>query len=253
MEWWRLLILLVAGAIAGFINSMAGGGSLVTLPMLMLYGLPPDAANGTNRLGILVQAITSFVDYHRSGVKVNGRTSLLLIPLCAGACAGALTVNYVPHASLNLVIVCVMLLSASFLFIQPSKWNRPLGSLSTTFVRNPLAWISLLVAGFYAGFIQVGVNFVILIILVFWGGFDLLHANAFKQLAQFAFTLLILPVFIANGKVAWLPGLFLSCGSAIGSWVGAHLAVKKGAKLVRWLLVIAIVIFAIKQIIDWLQ
>ena len=82
MEWWRLLILLVAGAIAGFINSMAGGGSLVTLPMLMLYGLPPDAANGTNRLGILVQAITSFVDYHRSGVKVNGRTSLLLIPLC---------------------------------------------------------------------------------------------------------------------------------------------------------------------------
>ena len=73
MEWWRLLILLVAGAIAGFINSMAGGGSLVTLPMLMLYGLPPDAANGTNRLGILVQAITSFVDYHTSHPFMRGR------------------------------------------------------------------------------------------------------------------------------------------------------------------------------------
>lgn len=252
MEWGKLFVLLLSGVAAGFINSMAGGGSLLTLPALMLVGLPPDVANGTNRLGILVQSITSYIDYRRSGIKGFGRNFLFLIPLCVGAIAGALTVDYVPNEYLNYIIVAAMLLAASSLFIQPSKWSKPIGSVPTTFVRNPLAWIAIMMVGFYAGFIQVGANFMVLTILVLWGGFDLLHANAFKQLAQLAFTLLVLPIFIANGNVSWFPGLFLAVGSAIGAWIGARLAVKRGAKLVRWLLLASIVAFAIKQVVEWL-
>lgn len=248
MEWWLHLVLLGAGAAAGFINSMAGGGSIVVLSALMLAGLPPDVANGTNRISILVQSVTAYSDFRRLGVRGFGDTYLLMIPICAGAIAGALAVGYVPNAVLDYVIVGVMVLAASFLFVRPSRWARAQMEVPPGFSRNPLVWLSMAAVGFYAGFIQVGSNFVVLIILVLWGGFDLLHANAFKLLLQMAFTLIALPVFILNGTVAWLPGIALSVGSVLGSWLGARVAVKSGVKLVRWLLFVAVILFAAKEI-----
>lgn len=250
MEWWLHLVLLGAGAASGFINSMAGGGSIVVLPALMLAGLPPDVANGTNRIGILVQSVTAYSDFHRLGIRGFGNAYLLLIPVGAGAIAGAITVRYVPNVALNYVIAGVMVLAASFLFIKPSRWARPEMEVPRGFAQNPLVWLAMLGVGFYAGFIQVGSNFIVLIILVLWGGFDLLHANAFKLAIQMAFTLIALPIFIFNGTIAWLPGIALTAGSVIGSWIGARLAVKKGVKLVRWLLFVTVILFAIKQIAD---
>lgn len=248
MEWWLYLVLLGAGAASGFINSMAGGGSLLTLPALMLAGLPADVANGTNRIGILVQSITGFADYRRSGVKGFGLNYLLLVPLCAGSLLGALAVGFVPNEALGYVIIAVILLASCCLFVQPAKWAKPLGQVSDRLARTPAVWAVMVAIGFYAGFIQVASGFLVLIVLVLWGSFDVLHANAFKLLTQLTFTLLVFPIFIANGKVAWMPGLFLSLGSIMGSWIGARLAVKKGSKLVRWLLVASIAVFAAREI-----
>lgn len=250
MEWWTHLVLFGAGAASGFINSMAGGGSIIVLPALMLAGLAPDVANGTNRIGILVQSVTAYADFRRLGVRDFKNAYLLLIPVCIGAIVGALTVRHVPNTALNYVIAGVMVLAASFLFIKPSQWVRPQMEVPSGFSRTPLVWLSMLLLGFYAGFIQVGANFIALIILVLWGGFDLLHANAFKLLIQTAFTLIALPVFIASGKIAWIPGIALSLGAIGGAWIGARMAVKRGVKLVRVLLFVVVLLFAVKQIAE---
>lgn len=249
MEWWNLLILVIAGAIAGFINSMAGAGSLITLPALMLTGLPADVANGTNRVGILVQSFTSYMGYRKAGVGGFGRSYLLMIPMCIGAVIGALVVGNISSDTLNRIVIGVMLLTAVLVFIQPAKWAKPLGDVPTKLVKNPWAWLAIFITGFYAGFIQVGSNFILLIMLVLWGNFDILHANAFKQIVQLAFTILVLPIFCINGKVAVIQGLILSAGTLIGSWTGSLLAVKKGAKFVRWLILAAVVLYAIRQIV----
>ena len=245
LSWWLWVAIPLAGAVAGFVNSMAGAGSLLTLPLLMLSGLPANVANGSNRVGILVQSLTSFWTYRRSGVGRGVSARWLVVPIVLGAVSGAVLAGHVGSGMMGKIIAVVMLPMVALLFVRPEKLRRNRSRLDPQEVfRRPYFWLIILAVSFYGGFVQVGANFLILLVLTVVSGMDLLTANAVKLLIQLVFTLSALPVYIYNGLVDWLLSLLMAAGCMGGSWLGVRLAVKRGQGLVKVVMVVCVLLFS---------
>jgi len=244
LSWWLWIAIPLAGAMAGFVNSMAGAGSLLTLPMLMLSGLPANVANGSNRIGILVQSLTSFWTYRHSGVGRGLNVWWLVLPIVFGAVSGAVLAGHVASEVMGKIIAVVMLPMVALLFVKPEKlrpkrWHATPQEVFCRFY----FWIIVLALAFYGGFIQVGANFLILIVLTVVAGMDLLNANAIKLLIQLVFTISALPVYIYNGLIDWPLALLMAAGCMAGSWLGTRLAIKNGQKLVKIVMVVGVLLF----------
>ncbi|HEU4618437.1 MAG TPA: sulfite exporter TauE/SafE family protein [Gammaproteobacteria bacterium] len=238
----------VVGLVAGFINTLAGSGSLVTLPMLILLGLPANVANGTNRVGILVQGVVSVATFRRRGALDLGGSLKLLLPSIVGAAVGAELAVDLDEALLRRVIGALMLGMLAIMLWRPQRFLE-------THAREQTASLSVIapiffVVGLYGGFIQAGVGILLLASLVLAAGQDLVRANAVKNLIVLVFTVAALAVFVANGQVDWLLGALLAVGNGAGAWLGAHLAVEKGAKFVRWVLVVILALSSVALIGD---
>ncbi|HOB99575.1 MAG TPA: sulfite exporter TauE/SafE family protein [Verrucomicrobiota bacterium] len=236
--------MIAAGFGCGFINTLAGSGSLISLPLLIFLGLPANVANGTNRVAILLQTVVA-VDRFRRDKAVDLRRGLLLaLPAIAGAVLGAQIAVNLNEDAMETVIGVLMVVMLGVVIVRPRRWltGRPemLG-------RRP-GWLQvavLFLIGIYGGFIQAGVGIFLLAGLVLVSGYELVGANAVKNLIVLAFTAFALVVFIINGQVAWLPGLVLAVGNMLGAWVAARLAVRRGATFVRWILIAVIVVSAV--------
>jgi hypothetical protein len=246
------LLLVLAGLAAGVVNTLAGGGSLLTLPALIFLGLDANVANGTNRVGVLFQNVASVSAFARSG-RMPWRAALRFIPLTvAGALVGARIAVDVPAPILRAVLGAVILIALPTVFMPEGRRaggtgeGRPEGAGAAAPARRRALVIQLacLGIGLYGGFIQAGVGFLILGALVPLAGFDLVRANAIKVLIVLLHTAIALPVFFVNRQVAIGPGLALAAGQMTGGWIGAHLGVRKGAGFVRWVLLVALVIAA---------
>jgi uncharacterized membrane protein YfcA len=226
----------VVGLAAGFINTLAGSGSLITLPMLILLGLPANVANGTNRVGVLVQGLVSVATFNRRGALDLGGTLRLLLPAIVGAAVGAELAVDLDEALLRRVIGALMLVMLAVLLWRPQRFiesharERP----ASIWVIAPLFFF----VGVYGGFIQAGVGILLLASLTLAAGQDLVRSNAVKNLIVLVFTVPALLVFVFNDQVDWVLGALLAIGNAAGAWAGAHLAVAKGAKFVRWVLIV---------------
>jgi len=243
MEWYIYLLVIAAGFGAGFINTLAGSGSLITLPLLIFLGLPANVANGTNRVAILMQTVVA-VGKFRSDKALDVRKGLLLaVPAIVGGVIGAqIAVNLNEHV-MRQVIGGLMVVMLAVVLIRPKRWlvGRP-----EMMDRNPgwIQWLVFFGIGLYGGFIQAGVGIFLLAGLVLGAGFELVRANAVKNLIVMCFTLFALIVFIINDQVVWLVGIVLALGNMLGAWVAARLAVQKGAGFVRWILIAVIVVSA---------
>lgn len=247
---YEALLLLLVGAVAGCVNVLAGGGSLVTLPALIFLGLPPTVANGTARIGILVQNVTAVARYWRAGA-LDWRAALrLMSPVLLGGAAGAYVSTVVPEPSFKNILAGVMLAVAVLVVLDP--WRRP--SLG----EGPKSWgehgigmdLLLTLAGFYGGFLQAGVGYLLLFVLIRVGGLDLVRANVLKVLLVLAYTPVALAVFVASDRVVWTYGCILALGQAVGGWLGAAAALKKGAPLIRTVLVVAVAVAALR-LLGW--
>lgn len=247
MEWWGYAILFIAAFLAGVINSIAGSGSLLTLPALMLLGVPAPVANGTNRLAMLSQAIASVLNYRRHGIKDFGTGYWLVLPPSLGAAVGAYLALDIGEGLLRWILLGVMVVMVVLLFVDVKRWFTPVGSVPQGFARNPWVWVVLFLVGCYAGFVQVGSNYFVLFILVLWGHMDVHHANSLKLLVQCCFTVVALPFFISGGLVNWSIGLLMALGSGLGAWLGSFLALRLGMGFVRWVIVAAVLAFAVRQ------
>lgn len=245
----ELVLLFVAGLVAGFVNVMAGGGSLLTMPVMVFMGLPGPVVNGTNRVAVLVQNVTAVAGFFRHGLS-DFRLSLTLT-LCAlpGSLIGAALGTRLEGAWFNRVLGGVMI-GVILLMLRPVR-REPrrveTGCQPTPSLRR-LVWAHLLMiaVGFYSGVIQAGVGFIVIAILHRTLGLDLIRVNMHKVFIIGATTLVALLVFASQGQVDWLLGLVLAAGNAAGAWAGTHYAVKKGERLVRWVLNVALVAMAIK-------
>ncbi|MDY7040842.1 MAG: sulfite exporter TauE/SafE family protein [Chloroflexota bacterium] len=243
MAWYLYLSVIAAGFAAGFINTLAGSGSLITLPVLIFLGLPANVANGTNRIAILLQTVVGVGSFHRQGVLDRRGGLILAAPAVVGSILGAQIAVNLDDLMMRRAIGALMAVMLVVIVIQPKRWleGRPEA------VHQRPDWKQLLIffaIGVYGGFIQAGVGIFLLAGLVLVAGYDLVRANAVKVLIVLCFTLFALIVFLVNGQVRWEIGLILAVGNMLGAGVAARMAVERGAGFVRWLLIAVVVVSA---------
>ena len=244
MDAWTAAGLVLAGFVAGTINVMAGGGSLLSVPLLVALGLPGDVANGTNRVGILAQNVIATWRFGREGVSGIADALPLLGPVAAGALLGAWAISLVPAETFERLFGVVMLVLL---------WPTLRGGLGSSGTRDPRPWSPALRAlvffgiGLYGGAIQAGVG-LILVMALARSGLDLVRANAIKVVVVGAFTAVAVPVFILQGQVAWLPALALVLGFSAGGALGARLSVRGGERVIKPILAVAVIVLALRML-----
>jgi uncharacterized protein len=243
LDWYVIPAVIAAGFFAGFINTVAGSGSLITLPLLISIGLPATVANGTNRVGVLLQNVVGAESFRRRRVLDLRGAVLLGIPAIGGSLIGAQIAVNLDEAMMRTAIGVVMILMLFVIILRPNRWLE--GKMEVmTGLPNWKQVAIFFVIGIYGGFIQAGVGIFLLAGLVLSVGYDLVKANAAKIVIVLLFTISSLVVFVRNGQVVWSIGLLLSVGSMAGAWVAARMAVQRGAPWVRRLLIIVVILSA---------
>jgi hypothetical protein len=247
MEIWHIPVIFTAGILAGFINTLAGGGSLLTLPILIFLGLPTAVANGTNRIAIVAQCAFAVAGFKKKGVS-NFKLSLLLsTPAIIGAIIGAYFAVDISDVLFRRVLAVIMLLVLGLILWNPRQDSS--GSSNSLGRRQLItAMTALFFIGIYGGFIQVGVGFIIITALTTITKFNLVVTNSHKVFIAGIYTVFALIVFAFNDKVCWEIGVCLAAGMGLGGWIGSHWAVAKGERWIRVVLAICVVAMVIKLI-----
>ncbi len=246
MDIYSLGILFIVGILAGFINVNAGGGSALTLPVLLFLGLDGATANGTNRIAIFIQNISAASAFKRERIQ-NFYTGIKFAAVTLpGAIAGAffaVTINDLWFKR----ILAVIMIGIIFTILKPKKINKIENDDVT---RIPfITYFSLFAIGFYGGFIQVGVGFLIMATLYGQLQIKLIKVNMYKVTIILIYTIPALLIFIFSKNINWLLGIMLAVGNALGAWVGAKLSIKKGDKLIRIVLIVSIILMAVKLLL----
>lgn len=243
MAWYIYLAVLAAGFGAGFINTLAGSGSLITLPLLIFLGIPANVANGTNRVGVLFQNIVSTESFRRREVLDIRGSLILSVPAILGSLIGAQIAVDLNEELMEQAIGVLMVVMLLVIVLRPNRWLQ--GELKKMGERPSLLQLILFFfIGMYGGFLQAGVGIFLLAGLVLGIGYDLVRANAVKVFIILAFTISSLIVFMINGQVLWGMGLLLAVGNSLGAWAAARMAVERGANFVRWLLIAVVAVSA---------
>jgi len=250
-DLWQGILLAAAGCVAGFVNVMAGGGSLLTMPVMVFMGMPGPLVNGTNRVAIFAQNVSAAAGFFRQGysdLKLSLSLTLCALP---GAACGALFGTRLSGVWFNRVLACLMI-AVMILMTRKKKPVEREGEIA----RAPpgpkrVAWAHALMfaAGLYGGFIQAGVGFIFMAILHKVLGLDLVRVNMHKVFIIGAYTIVALTVYAVHGHVAWFAGVVLACGNAAGGWIGSHVAVKKGERAIRIVFNIILVIMVVKLVL----
>ena len=251
MEPWQLALLTAAGVVAGFMNVMAGGGSLLTVPIMLFLGIPGPVANGTNRIAILAQNITAVTTFFRRGYA-EFRLSLSLAA-CAlpGAVAGALLGAQLDGVWFNRTVALIMIgvmLSMAWPR-RPDLRRAGAGSVAPSREQLILGHSLMVAVGFWGGFIQIGVGFIIMPVLHRVLGFDLIRTNAHKVFIVAVYTVAALLVFASRVEILWVVGLALALGNSAGAWLATTMQIKRGEGLIKVVLYTVLTIFVIKLLV----
>ena len=236
-----ILGLIAAGVGAGFVNTIAGGGSLLTLPALMLVGLPADVANGTNRVGVLFQASSASFAFHGSGHMRGLPVGWIAAPTLLGAGCGALAAALTPADVLEPILIGSLIVMALLIAVRKSLLIPPDGAEFVHPKGHPWALLGLFGAGLYGGFIQAGLGFFLLAV---FGGLlklDLLRSNSIKAVTVVLLTVLALGIFLAHDLVLWVPGLIIGVSGMAGAFLGARFVVRTDPRILRIAVLVAVV------------
>lgn len=237
-------LVFVTGLVAGALNVVAGGGSFLTLPVLIFLGLPAGVANATNRVGILLQNVSASWSFERSGVLDRRPLLLAVPPALVGALVGSWAALEISDAAFQRVLALLMV-AVTLWTLRPSR-ARPADGDSTELAIPPAVFsLGFFAAGLYGGFVQAGVGFLILAVTTA-AGLDLVRGNAIKVLTAFSFTVVALTVFTWSGRIDWLWGAALGAGMLSGGLIGARLTVLKGHAWLQRVVTATILLFAAK-------
>lgn len=244
MSWLEIALLVGGGLAAGIINTMAGGGSSLTVPLLVLAGVPGNQANGSNRVGIWAASASAVLSFRQSKATSIGGVSKVLLPTVLGSVVGSVAISRLTDDTFETIFGILLIPIVILTVFKPKPkleaqpWPR---------------WVTYVVffgIGAYGGAFQAGVGLVLLTALT-RSGYDLVTANNVKVFINLIVTSIALPVFIANGNVAWGPALVLATGFLAGGWLGAKLAIRGGERLVRAFMVAAAIFLAGKLLGFW--
>ena len=238
-------ILVGGGLLAGFINTLAGGGSFLTVPLLILAGVPPSAANATNRVAVLIQSLAATRGFRQEGVPGVGLAMRLLPATLLGAWLGAWGATHVPDEIFRRLFATIMLLALPIVLRNPvPRSGGPARALPL-----PLQLGLYFSIGLYGGAIQAGIGIPLLLALAGAGGLDLVRANSVKVVLIAALTAVALAQFAWAGMIHWTHGLVLAVGSATGGYVASRVGARGGERLIRPVLVLAIVGLALRLLV----
>lgn len=244
---WQLPLLFVAGTAAGILNVLAGGGSLLTLPLLIFMGLPSAVANGTNRIAILCQNIFAIRAFRQRKV-FPWQLALLCTPAAlVGSWYGARLAINLDDQVFNRVLALIMIGVLIFTAIDPMKRLRR-QEISFSNWRKAVILVSFFGVGIYGGFVQAGVGFLVITALLVHG-LDLVRINAIKVFVIFAYTFIALGVFIYHGQIDYVLGFALAAGNSLGGMIGPKLAVDKGHDWIKKIVSLTVLVFALKLLL----
>lgn len=239
MSLEHILLILGIGVLCGFINTLAGSGSLISLPALMFIGLDPHVANGTNRIGIFFQNIVSSTNFYRKKLLDIKTGFILAFPTILGSIAGAFIVLELPERIIEIIVGVVLFIMLIPMLFNARRWLYG-KDISLQKINYPLRITIFFLIGVYGGFIQAGVGIFLLSALVLNAGYDLVKANALKVFINLIFTPFALAVFIIQGQVDWIAGFVLAGGNSLGAYMASSWAVSWGAVFVRYVLIAVI-------------
>nr|WP_300310188.1 sulfite exporter TauE/SafE family protein [Halomonas sp.] len=247
MTLFEATALLGIGVVAGFINVLAAGGSMLTLPLLMFFGLPPQVANGTNRVSITFQSVAAVASFLRAGSRHLDLSLRLSLPAVVGSLLGVWLALNISDALFQHILVVVMSCAAVIMMLpQPKLDTRPLSRDRLT----PAVYLAMFAIGVYGGFLQVGVGILFIIVLYRMLKIDLAQVNAFKVLIVLVYTLPALAMFLWHDQVRWSYGLVLAMGSMTGAWLAVKVNVSaRGAMVVKWLTLAVIVVIILRLLL----
>ncbi len=230
-------LLVAGGLVAGVVNTLAGGGSLLTVPLLVELGLPGLVANGTNRVGVLAQNVSAAWGFRREGLSGLRDALPVLLPVVLGSALGAVLVARLDDAAFERLfgILMILLLLPTLRAPRARSDARPWPAA--------LRLAVFFGVGLYGGAFQAGVG-IFLVLALAHSGIDLVRANSIKVVVIAALTAIAVPVFVVEGQVAWLPAAALTLGFAAGGLAGARLAVAGGERVIRPVLGAAVLAMA---------
>jgi uncharacterized membrane protein YfcA len=241
----EIIGLILIGFIAGSINTLAGGGSLLTLPILIFLGLPPNVANGTNRIAILLQNIFTTAGFKSKGITTFPFSIYIGISALIGSLIGSQIAVDIKGDTFNKILAMIMVVIVFYMVFKPK-----------TAIENVIEktsgkhlWLSIILfffVGIYGGFIQAGVGFIILLVLSSVNNLSLVKSNAVKVTVVLIYIIGSVIIFAYNDKIDWQMGFTLAIGNAVGGWFSSRWSVKKGDNLVRKFLIVMVLILAIK-------
>ena len=243
----EIVVIVGAGLLCGFLNTVASSGSAVTLPVMLMIGLPATVANGTNRLPLLAGGIASLLTFHRKGVVDWRRGLILSVPVVAGTLVGAALASVLDAKEMGWAVIVavaaafVLLVSNPKRFLRPAAIGEPRITLGTASLFLPI--------GLWAGFIVLDSATYMLLGLVVGVGYDLIRANAIKSLFILWLSLASLLVFYLEAEIDWRVGLLLSVGSIVGSWVGGLFATKEWTQVWVFRLLVVVILVEIGQLL----
>lgn len=242
---YDLVLLVGAGLFAGFINTMAGGGSLLTLPLLIFLGLPSATANGTNRLAILVATSSATLGFRSK--KVNSFPFSLYLGGAAlmGALIGARIAIDIDGNLFNRILAIIMIVVVVLMVFKP-KYNAIPTSAKTTGKTRIWSMVAFFFIGIYGGFINAGIGFIMMLFMNYVNRMDLIRVNATKVAVAFIYTTGALVTFALSGHIEWKYGLALASGNAAGAFFASRYSVKKGEGVIKAVMMVMVAAMSIK-------
>jgi uncharacterized membrane protein YfcA len=244
-SWQILVIVFIAGLVAGFINTFAGSGTAINYLLFSMLGIPLNVANGTVRMGVIMQSIANTFQFYKQNKLDIIKGLFISIPVTFGSIIGAEIAINIDIRVFESVIGIVLLLMLVLLFYNPDRWIKGKQSISSNKAKTWHLLIYFLI-GIYGGFIHMGVGIFLMVAFVWISGYDLVKAAALKMFVVLIYTPFVFIVFVANNQIEYLIGFITGVGNLLGGMWAARLAFKWGAGFVRWSLVFILFIFSLK-------
>ena len=245
----EIVLLLLSGVLVGIINTLGGGGSVITMSLFMAMGMPIGIANGTNRIAVLLQNLSATISFLRKGMLHIKSGLLLSIPAILGNILGAMVATEVSEAVFKVCLSVVLVVILIYLVL--GKDNEQVTGGHGLMIKW-WHYIWFFIIGFYGGYIYIGLGFLILAITIWTMNLDIVTANVIKGFVIFLSTPFALAVFIYNDQVEWVAGLLHGVGNILGAVMASHWAMSWGVKFVRWFTLAIIVVFFV-DLMGWIS
>ena len=246
---WQYAAIALLGIVASIINMMAGGGSNLILPLLMMFGVPPDIANGSNRVGVFFQSIAGIRSFYRADRLPTHDLRGILPPMVVGGLLGSLLASVLPNTWLKPALLCCIVCVAALTFFKPGLLLVPEGAKPKIVAATRGARLLMFLTGPSGGFVQASAGFLLLPLMTGLLHYDLVRANALKVLCTLVFSLVSLAVFITQGQVWWSVALTLAAGNTIGSMIGVKMSLKLNPQVIRWVWFVMTIVAAVSALL----